>query len=147
MYRLEFELPGLPPMNTRATRRHWAVQHHEASVWRQAVVWTVGRRRPEAPLRHARVTMTRYAPGGREPDPDNLALSFKPILDALCQTESRVYRGRRRWIRRANVLHDDDPKTIRLKDRIYRWERVPRGNAHISVLVEELEVTDSESNS
>ena len=36
-YRLELTVPGLPPMNTATTRRHWSVAHREAARWRDVL--------------------------------------------------------------------------------------------------------------
>ena len=123
-YRLEIELPGLPRGNTSALRRHRYAQARSARRLQELVVALVGRKLPSKPLRHARVTMVRRS--SVEPDHEGLVLPFKAPLDALCA----VGRGPR-----ARVIEDDRPSQC---ERVYRWERAPRGKGSLVIMVEEL---------
>ena len=123
-YRLELELPGLPRGNTSALRRHRYVQARAARRLQELVVALVGRRVPPKPLRNARVTMIRRS--SVEPDHEGLVVPFKAALDALCA----VGRGPR-----ARVIEDDRPSQC---ERVYRWERAPRGAGSLVIVVEEL---------
>ena len=118
-YRLRLEIPGLPPMNTSATRRHWAVQAREARDTQTLVAALVGKRRPPKPLKRARVTVTRCSP--REPDFENMTLSSKAHIDGLVK---------------ARVLVDDNPDVC---ERVYRWAKAPRGQGRLVIDVEEIE--------
>lgn len=112
---LEMELAGLPML--RRDTKHWRVRHQETQHWRTMVrghleaAW-LGRE-----LGQARLTLTRYS--ARCPDADNLAVSFKPVVDALVH-----------W----KVLADDNPDIIGTPE--YRWEKAPRGEGRIRVVVE-----------
>lgn len=117
-YRLEIVIPGLTPMNTSATRRHWAVQHREAKEIKELVTALVGRRRPDRPLMNARVTCRRFST--REPDAENLALGFKAAIDGLVE---------------CGVLLSDAPTFL---ERRYEWGYAPRGKGSLAIVVEGL---------
>jgi Holliday junction resolvase RusA-like endonuclease len=117
-YVLMFSVPILPPMNTSATRRHWAVHHRAVKQWRAIVAAATAGLRPEKPLQRSRVTLVRLS--SVEPDHENLAMSFKPVLDAL------VHCG---------VLVDDGPAHV---ERVYRWEKVAPRRGMVGVRVEAL---------
>jgi hypothetical protein len=122
----------LPPMNTKATRRHWSVLAKEATQWRDALVPMTAGKRPPQPLGRARIVLTRCSASKVEPDFDNLVMSFKPIVDALT-TSSPNRNGR--WISRADVLADDSPKVL---ERVYRWEQCPLAEQGVTIEVEEI---------
>lgn len=76
--------------------------------------------RPVAPLKRARVSLTRGS--SREPDYEALVVSAKPILDALV---------------RAGVIADDAPRVIGRPE--YEWEKAPRERGYVRVTVDEVE--------
>src|SRR5262245_14819798 len=117
-YRLTLKFDHLPPMNTPATRRHWAAQAREARLWKLMVVAAVGRRRPRQPLDRAHIRLTRHS--AVEPDLENNAYAMKPLVDGLV---------------RAGVLKDDGPGYA---TREYLWERAPRGRGFLTIEVEEI---------
>lgn len=119
---LELMIPGLPPLNSSANN-HWRVRQAENKAWQGkvcgAVLMELGRW-PEEPLKRAEVTLTRCST--TEPDADNLASSFKFVLDGLVK---------------ARVIADDKPSVI---DARFRWERAPRGAGCVRIRVESVDV-------
>ena len=119
MYRLEFEIPGLPP--TENGHKHWAVAGKLRKEWRKASMlkaihagqWS----RPK--LKSVRITATRFST--TEPDRDNLSRSFKSVIDGLVD---------------AGVIQDDKPSIV--KELITKWEKVGKGEGKIKIVVEEL---------
>jgi hypothetical protein len=103
-------------MNTSATRRSWYVQHRETKRVKEVVGLLVGSKRPRVPLESARIVCTRRS--AREPDYDNLSMSFKGAIDALVTT---------------GVLVDDSPRHLQ---REYRWEKAPAGKGEMVMEVE-----------
>ena len=120
MYTLEIELTGkLPKMNTSHTRgRHWSVGHREAKYWMDRVWVEVQGLKPDRPLKRARGTFTRHS--SREPDYENLAYSFKEIVDALVKLD---------------ILEDDAPKNL---ERVYQWKKGKAGAGRVTIQLEEL---------
>ena len=116
-YRLELTVPGLPPMNTATTRRHWSHGAKVAARWRQIIAALVGRKKPAVPLPFAIVTLTRCS--SVEPDYDNLVMSCKPVIDAL---------------KHAGVVLDDKSKHL---VRHYGWEYSPRGKGQLRIVIEQ----------
>ena len=135
LYFLELSIPHLPPMNTAATRRHRMKLHREVTQIRQTVVWMVGNRKPKEPLTRARIICERHS-GSQRPDEENLAMSFKPWIDALCKSETRNTKNGPRFIQRAEVLVDDSPAVL---DRVYRWFPAPPKRGFIKIVVEEID--------
>jgi len=103
-------------MNTSATRRHWSVAHREVKRWR-AIVATY-RPKPSQPLLYARVTCVRMST--REPDYENLTMSFKAAVDSL------VHCG---------IVVDDSPAHM---ERIYRWAKARPRCGRVAIRVEEI---------
>lgn len=118
MYRLEFELVGLPS-TANSHKAHWAVAGKERKKWRLATKMRTFLQRPSQPLTACRLTCTRFS--SSEPDHDNLVQSFKSVIDGL---------------KDAGIIKDD--KSSIVKERKYLWEKVARDEGRISVLVEEL---------
>ena len=132
MYSINLEFDVLPKMNTAHSRRHWSVHAKESADWRYRMRIAVGRNKPERPLPRSRVVMTRCS--ASEPDHDNLAVSFKPILDALTMSRPSPSKKRfHRMVMRADVIEDDSPKHV---EREYRWEYAKKGK--ILIQIEEL---------
>lgn len=93
----EIELFGLPKINLNANST-WQMRYGEMKKWKRLVYEAVvlGNARPQAPLRKAKLVLTRYA-FGREPDRDNLRASFKHVVDGLVESQ---------------VIIDDCPEVI-----------------------------------
>ncbi len=117
MYRLEFELAGLPP--TENTHRHWAVAGKDRKSWRHRTALRVFMQRPQSPLTSVKITCTRFS--SAEPDRDNLSRSFKSVIDGL---------------KDGGIIKDDKPSIV--KEFITQWTRAPAKMGKISVTVEEL---------
>ena len=115
-YRLELTVPGLPPMNTATTRRHWSHGAKVAVRWRQIIAALVGRKKPAVPLPFATVILTRCS--SVEPDYDNLVISFKPVIDAF---------------KHAGVIAGDGSEHLL---RHYFWNFAPRGKGQLHILLQ-----------
>jgi Holliday junction resolvase RusA-like endonuclease len=115
---LEFSLPGLPKMNSGHT--HWTVVGAERKKWRSFVCTLIrfNGLYSQAPLERCALTCTRHSP--REPDFDNLVISFKSIIDGL---------------KDAGVIVDDKPSCI--VERKYLWVKCPPKKGFVTVRVEE----------
>jgi Holliday junction resolvase RusA-like endonuclease len=118
-YRLEFELPGLPDSPNRRQNASWKSTHFRSKKWKDWVCLKTCGYRPPAPLPRARVTLLRFS--SVEMDPDNLAASFKPILDGL---------------QIAQVILNDRRKNI---DMTFGWRQWAKNAGKIRVIVEEIE--------
>jgi len=115
-YALKLEIPGLPPCNT-ASNNHWRVRARQNRKWRHDTILAAkAAGLPSEPLWKATVTCTRHS--SREPDFENLAHSFKPVLDGLVT---------------GGVLVDDNQQVIGQPD--YRWERAAPRSGRITVEV------------
>lgn len=119
MYQLEFRIDGLPKVLTNGSQGSWKASHFHKKKWKRAVAFAVRYQTPDKPLTSARVECVRHS--SRRPDRDNLAASFKSILDGLVD---------------AGVLLDDSDDII--KEMKYRWEKVSPKDGFITVVVEEI---------
>jgi hypothetical protein len=119
IYRLELELRGLPPLQIAGARGHWATRWRKQARWKRDVATLAAFQRPPAPLERARVTLVRCCPS--EPDPDNLAASFKPLLDGLVE---------------ARVLAGDTPDHFEGRRPTYGWEPAPARAGSVRLIVE-----------
>lgn len=119
-YYLEITLPGLPK-TTNSKRRfaHWAQQNLEANQWKRSIKAYLVSKKPPAPLKQAKLTLTRYS--SVEPDYDGLVSSFKHLIDGLTE---------------AGVIENDRRENIGVPD--YRWEKAAQGKGFIKVVVEEI---------
>lgn len=128
-YRLDLVIPG-PLPDLAPYWRHWSHVRREAETWRELVHLVISKdARPKRPLRRAISRLERRSP--REPDDENLAASFKALVDAL--GPSGFHRGR--WLARADVLEGDNPRILQ---RFYAWAPSgPEGPA-VHVQVEEV---------
>lgn len=129
MYRIEFELPGLPGMTNRASgaSNHWRRIHSERSAWRDTVACYSHAKRPKKPLARAHLTLIRFS--FVCPDPDGLVSGFKAVIDGLVA---------------GGVLVNDKFTNIGMP--IYRWEQVPKGKGKIRVIVEQLPLNKEDKN-
>lgn len=119
-------LDRLPLTANRRQRAHWAALHRDAKDWRLAILSACGK--PPYKITHPcaiEVLVLR----ARSQDPDNVAASLKPVLDAL------VWAG---W------LVDDCGKFLTLKAReksapkharetVIRWTALPHGGSDEAV--------------
>ena len=84
------------------------MRHRAAAGWKKMVQLAAkAEGLPKVPLGRARVVCTRRS--SAPPDQDNLAASFKPIIDAM--KPQAGYRG---------VIQDDSPDYVTCE---YHWER------------------------
>jgi len=113
----EFEIKSLPPTINEIGRKHWAVKSNIAKRW-IALVWhcCVLHKVAELDLLMARLELTRHS--SRECDFDNLASSFKHVIDGLV---------------RARVIRDDKPSII--GSPVFKWEKAKKGQGKITVKV------------
>lgn len=117
-YRIDFQLPGLPPMTNAKGSRHWRRIYEERKTWKTMVWQVAGPQRPRAPLFKARLTLVRFS--SESPDCDGLVSGFKSVIDGL---------------RESGFIVDDKFENIAMPT--YHWVEVPRGQGHIRVIVEE----------
>ena len=119
MYRLQFDIPGLPDTPNRKQNASWKSTHFRAKKWKDWVGVRCLGRKPVKPLPRARLVLTRHS--SVEPDPDNLAASFKPVIDGL---------------RYAGVIENDRSANVQIQ---LTWRLAPASMGKISVEVEEVE--------
>lgn len=119
MYALEFEIKGLPTLVNKMSRAHWAVAYREAKKWKGWVALICRSRRPQSPLKRARLEFTRFS-HGRGVDCDNLAISFKAIRDGLIES---------------GIIENDAPHNVEVS---YGWKKVGMKEGKIKVIVHEL---------
>lgn len=121
---LEFELPGLPPMNT-ANGWHWRKRKKSKDEWvlrttcaaKCEILKLKSEGRVFIPWDKATVELIRFST--REPDFDNLVQGGKFIMDGLV---------------RAGVIRDDKPSVI--GQPVYLWEKAKPKEGKVRVRVE-----------
>ncbi len=114
---VEFTLFGLPKTINEIGRKHWSFKYKEAKHWKQLVYQICVFHRIEAlKLEKATLEFTRHS--SREPDFDNLAGSFKHVLDGLVV---------------AGVIKDDKPSVI--GSPTFRWEKTKIKGGFITVKI------------
>lgn len=120
--RIRLEIDGLPELPNKLQRRHWRYIASHAKRWHKAVADALliarseGVELPAAPFRSARLILTRHST--QEPDRDNLAASWKPVIDGLT---------------RAGLIWDDKPSVIGTPE--CRWVKAKRGEGRVTVEV------------
>lgn len=119
MYFLSFEIPGLPDTPNRRQNASWQSTHFRAKKWKGWVGQMCLGKKPAKPLERSHLVLTRYS--SVEPDPDNLAASFKPVIDGL---------------RYAGVIENDRSANVQIQ---FSWKLAPKGIGKISVEVKEIE--------
>lgn len=119
LYTLEFEIKGLPRINT-ADNVPWRKRQKEKELWYALVSIATRNKRPRLPLRRARLKITRHS--AKRPDFVNLAQGAKFIEDGLVNCE---------------VLADDNPDVVGTPE--VPWQYAKRGQGFVSVTVQELE--------
>lgn len=115
-YSLEFHLSGLPKL-LNGSVGHWSQVAKERKKWRTAICLIAKSQRPSTPLAKAKLTLTRCSTS--KPDHDNLAASFKGVVDGLVD---------------ADVILDDNDDVV--VERHYLHEKAPRNRGYIKVKVE-----------
>lgn len=116
-YYFFFQIPGLPK-TTNGSHGSWQKAAGERKKWRSLSCRSAERNRPPNPLARAKLTLTRCS--SNKPDLDNLAISFKGIVDGL---------------KDARIIVDDSDDFV---ERKYLWEKAPRGEGKITVAIEEI---------
>lgn len=119
MYRLEFELEGLPKTTNAFARGSYWTYKREKDKWLAAIRCMTVLQKPKTPLKRAKLTLTRKS--SKRPDNDGLVSSFKYVVDAL------VHCG---------IIEDDTPDIIGFPD--YRWSQAPMKKGAIHVIVEQV---------
>ena len=110
-------LPGAPDIMN--ANRHWRYRYGHAKKWKGWIVLAFGGAdRPMYPLHRSRLTLTRCT--SVEPDPDNLAACWKPVIDGL---------------REAGVIVNDKSCNVELH---FRWQKAAPGQKKVIIQVEEL---------
>lgn len=117
-YLLDVTIPKLPDLQVAAAKGHWRTRYAQKKAWHKLVSDMVlaDHYVPDEPLSKAELECIRYST--REPDRDNLASSFKAIIDALVNLE---------------ILEDDRPSVV--GSPTFRWERAKRGEGRVRVIV------------
>lgn len=114
-----FEISGLP--STANARMHWAVKAKETKLWKRLVFeQCVLHRVTNLGLKKAVLVLGRYST--RETDFDNLAGSFKAVIDGLVV---------------AGVIVDDKPSVIGSPTFIWHKAKHKSGKITVEVLVED----------
>lgn len=107
----------LPKTINAIGRKHWSFKQIEAKKCKGLVmVQCVVNRIVDLNLSKASLTFTRHS--SREPDFDNLAGSFKHILDGLVE---------------ARVIQDDRPSII--GSPVFKWEKCAEKLGHITIMI------------
>lgn len=119
MYKLEFEIKGLPKMSNALLRGHWRSKIAYTQRWKYHVRIACLGEEPKAPLARAKLTLTRCSTV--EPDFDGLVSGFKPIVDGLVE---------------AKILAND--KSGNIGQPVYLWELAKRGKGCVRIKVEEV---------
>lgn len=114
-YYLRFELGGLPKL-PNGGHCHWRTIHEERKKWKGWVRVMAAGRTPTKPLARAKLKLTRFS--SVEPDYDNLAASFKAVIDGL---------------RMAGVILDDRSANIGTPQ--FSWEKCASRKGKIVVEV------------
>lgn len=118
-YKARIIINALPKITSNGSHGHWASRLRERKKWHKWVADEIGFNRPKKPLQACRIECVRYS--AKEPDFDNLAASFKPVIDGL---------------KNCGVIEDD--KSSCVVERVYRWAKAPMGKGAIEVVVDEI---------
>lgn len=111
------EFPYLPQLVNVNGKKHWAVQYRHARLWHKRIIdQCVIQRVFNLQLTKAHLVLVRRS--ARQPDGDNLAASFKPLIDGLVK---------------AYVLVDDNPDVIGMPT--FKWEKagLKKGGVRLEV--------------
>ena len=117
-FQCSLKISGLPRLQSGVV--HWRVRAKERKTWRDKVAWAIreaGVKPPSVALSRAHLSFTRHST--QEPDHDNLAASFKPVLDGLIGL----------------IIADDSPAVIGTP--MYRWGSAPPRGGYVTIEVRE----------
>ena len=109
----------LPPILSNGSHRTWQTVAGIKRQWQRLAINEASRNLPSKPLSKAEAVFIRHS--AREPDYDNMVISFKAIRDGLVK---------------AGVLEDDHPRVLKAE---YCWQKSSPKNGYVSVLVKEVE--------
>lgn len=119
-YTFEFEIDELPKTVNAQSSMHWRRKGEYVRCWHSMVAAKLAGNKPEMPLLHARLTLTRLS--SVEPDFDGLVSSFKPVIDGLIV---------------CGVIANDRPSNIGQSR--YLWAKARPGKGGIKVKIESIE--------
>lgn len=111
-------IQGLPSITSNGPHGHWKAKWANSTKWKRLVAYALSGKLPRKPFKLAHVVMTRHS--SHEPDFDNLAISFKPIMDGLVQ---------------AGVLIGDKASQVRVE---YKWAKAKQHKGFITIEVREI---------
>ena len=116
------ELPQCNPSDNR----HWRHKPRDRVQWGILMRAALGRQpRPKVPLEHAHVECVRYS--SRQADFENLAVSFKLVIDLL-QVDGKSNPGG------LGLIVNDGPASL---TREYRWVQAPPKRGRIEITLTE----------
>lgn len=124
-YILDLTIKGLPKRINQGHGASWRARHGEARKWLRLIadeMVLTNQRAPTAPLKKAKLTLTRFS--SQAPDFDGLTYSFKFCVDAL---------------RKLNIIEDDNMKVIGAPE--YKWAQAKIREGRIHIRVEEITPT------
>lgn len=116
---IEITIHDLPKIITNGSKGSWKAAWAEARKWHRLVqeALILTQQVPEKPFKTAKLTLTRFS--SNQPDFDNLAASFKHVVDGLVK---------------AQVLENDKIDNIGYPD--VAWTKCKRGEGKIIVKIE-----------
>lgn len=97
-------------------RKHWWTKVKEIQEWEKIIYFQTLGKLPKEPLKKARLVLTRHS--SRAPDYDNLAISFKHIVDSL---------------RKAKIIKNDSMDVIGKPE--YNWVKCKNGQGFVEIEV------------
>ena len=113
----EFNIYALPQTINAIGRKHWGLKVKEAKRWKRLVgEQCIFKNIHGLGLKTARLELTRRS--SKEPDFDNLASSFKHVIDALVESY---------------VIVDDKPSVI--SSPVFIWEKAKMKEGSITVRI------------
>jgi Holliday junction resolvase RusA-like endonuclease len=116
---IELNIKGLPDLPNKIDGRHWKTRWYHNVKWKKKVTEALVGNIPMKPFTRARIECIRFT--SKQPDFDNLAKSFKPILDALVENR---------------IIIDDNPNVIGAPT--YTWTRGTPGDGCIKIKIEQV---------
>jgi len=125
----EIEISGQPQLQ-RGRFGHWGNRMRHDRDWQERVAWMLRGKglRGALLLEHVSIVCMRFG-SGKEPDRDNLAISFKPLLDALKPMSASNRYG-------VGLIRDDSPDVIAYQT--YAWQKVTRHAESVTLRIAEL---------
>lgn len=136
-YRLEVTIPAVPKLINRQSRASYHAEAMQRRQWRELVCLSVGHRKPTVPLKKARVIIEVHR-AGKEPDPDNLVASCKPILDGLQPQKSYRRNGKLVVSRGCGVLADDQVENFEGGEAKVKFVPAKKRDQRVVIKVEEV---------